>query len=176
MNKSELIAKVARLEAQVKKLKSQSSIADRIMEQRAEYRGSMLVFCKHCGLTPIVQGDTCSFCRGVANIDTMMARWKAEEVDDWRGLCRSIPPFQFPPHWTVKMQMPFGGAAARFLVCLDNEKFISVYFDALDSLGHFGKPYWELCENEDGDTERYAAGDEKGLIKAINRIIKHHEK
>lgn len=169
-SRSELIAMVENRDKQIARLKEQASLSDRILDQRSRFRESAVQMCVNCGLTPAVDDRTCVACAKHVHQIGLGKIWVAEEKEDWRGMCRVIPPIQFPAHWIIKLMMPFGGACARFMASLDNENWISVYFDAFDRLGFVGRPYWEIYPIE-GDIERFIVGEEDQLLKKIEKVL-----
>lgn len=86
----------------------------------------------------------------------------------------AYPYLSFPPTWEVSIIPQYPYAEIRFLVRKRGGKNagISVYFDATDSLGCMGQPYWEMYPYCDGDTRRFLLGEEKQLLNAIRYALK----
>lgn len=74
----------------------------------------------------------------------MIERYQLERDENWRDFAHRMPYIQFPADWKICIIPPFAGAFARFLVELPDGRKKSIYFDANDSLGCVGQPYWEV--------------------------------
>lgn len=174
-SKSDLISMVIRLKDEVKKYKAQSNIADRILFERQQYRDAVSIFCERCGIESAAKNNNrCEVCQRQRLDMGCIEIWKNESIEDWRGICKLIPPLMFPADWQVKIMMPFVGAAARFLA-KKNNIILSVYFDAFDRLRYVGKPYWELYPGIKGAPSRFVAGEEGDLIKTMEKIFNSHK-
>lgn len=77
-------------------------------------------------------------------MNTRIGRYKIEEAEGWRELAFKIPFIPIREGWRIAPIPPFAGAAARFRVQLPDGQIKSVYLDVNDSLGYYGKPYWEV--------------------------------
>lgn len=80
-----------------------------------------------------------------------------------------VPPIKnVPENISIKVLPPFGGAMVRFLVGnVETNRCVSVYLDCYDMLGSYGRPYWELYPNQEGDISRYPM---EGLDDAMTEI------
>ena len=86
---------------------------------------------------------------------------------EWDKWCKEIPRLKFKPSWEVQIIPPFAGAVVRFVV-YKSDKFVSVYLDCYDNLGHFSAPHWEIYPDRDDNNLRFEMNDTENLIKAIN--------
>ncbi len=85
---------------------------------------------------------------------------------------QALPYLAFKPHWRVKVIPPIVGAVVRFWVKeADIDDHVSIYFDAYNNLGYFGGPYWELYPAADGNTARFALGEESALLEEIDKSL-----
>ncbi len=103
-------------------------------------------------------------------IDRTTSCFKTEELMEYHKWIKEIPYISFPKGWRVQISPPFAGALVRFRV-EHNNKYISVYLDAYEHLGYYGKPYWEIYPY-DGDTYRCDMENVDELIKAIKHSLK----
>jgi len=89
---------------------------------------------------------------------------------EWREDIPQIPALFFKEDWSVRILPPFGGATVRFTVSTEalkkKDKWISVYLDMRNRLGHMDRPYWEVYPFK-GDTERIYMEDVGELFRAI---------
>lgn len=98
---------------------------------------------------------------------TDILRYKIEADERWREFGgASMPYIQFPSDWKVQMIAPFGGALVRFRVVLPSGRSKSIYFDAHDSLGCVGEPYWEVYPYR-GDVGRCLMSEVDNLLQMI---------
>ena len=93
-----------------------------------------------------------------------LERHKIEHSEEWDKWSCEIPEIEFPAGWKVRIIPPRTMAIVRFVV-----NGISVYLDCYARLGHMPGPYWEIYPAEDGNTERYAMEDVKGLLDGLKR-------
>lgn len=77
--------------------------------------------------------------------ESMVVR-QAEQIMNYRKWVDYIPSFNLPRNWKIKVIPPFAGAVARFQLTSPKGKIYSVYLDAYNALGYYGKdvPYWEV--------------------------------
>ena len=174
-SKPELVAQVLALQKQITTLKAQANIADRIMLERESYRNALPELCSRCGIDNAQSTlvDTCRNCDDFSSVSAMVDVWANEEKEDWRGLCKLIPPISLPEGYFIKIMMPFGGVAARALVGSKKNpsRLVSIYFDPFDRLGYCGRPYWEIYPSINGYPERFYAGEEADMVRALVKII-----
>ncbi len=126
--------------------------------------------CQRCGFNAINKGGTvCKECARGEKIEGLGDLWINETIENWRHHCQLIPPIVVPEGYFIKIAMPYGGVAARFLMgkVSDVGRVCSVYFDPFNRLGSFDNPYWEIYPNENGDTERFSVGQEVEMMECI---------
>jgi len=98
------------------------------------------------------------------------SRFYVEKEEGWEDWIRNMPFIAFPPEWSISIIPPFNGALARFLV-RKGDATVSIYFDAHESLGTFGEPYWEVHPYHD-DIGRCAVQDTESLMMMIEQGLK----
>lgn len=102
------------------------------------------------------------------------SRHEIEEKLQWRLLGAEVPFLDIPRNLQIKIIPPFAGASMRFLARdkKNPDKAISVYFDAHNSLGFMGCPYWEIYPNHEDSNQRFVVGEENQMFLAIQKALK----
>ena len=102
----------------------------------------------------------------------MQASFKVASEFEWEKWRDEIPALNFPSDWDVRIIPPLNGAVVRFCI---NDKF-SVFLDCYDLLGSFGKPYWEVYPDVDGEVFRCAMKDTESLMDKLEELVRKEKK
>lgn len=71
-------------------------------------------------------------------------RYEIEAQEHWRDFC-DMPFIDLRQGYQIRILPPFGGAMYRFCILhTTSGKEYSIYFDAHEALGIYGKPYCEV--------------------------------
>jgi hypothetical protein len=111
------------------------------------------------------------------DMDIRMDLLKLGDGLEWGKWRTSIPCFNFPADWYVRIIPPFANGIIRFLVD-DNQKMndpISIYLDCYDFLGCENSPYWEAYPIE-GNTYRCLMENAEELIQVIDKELKRRSR
>lgn len=103
------------------------------------------------------------------SLDRYLKNTTREDFSFWGD---KIPYIKFPDNLKIKIIPPFAGAVIRFRAAdLEEKASVSVYLDCYDTLGCYGKPYWEIYP-VDGDIFRCDMEDVNTLINTIDKALK----
>lgn len=101
------------------------------------------------------------------DVSRILVRAQVEKEDEWMKWAAEIPFVKWPSDWEVKAIPPLNGTIVRYLIQTPKCKYVSVYLDCYDRLGHYGAPYWEVHPHK-GDVARCALKDVDELLKLIS--------
>ena len=93
--------------------------------------------------------------------------------------CEKIAFLEIPNDLLIMAIPPFAGVVIRYLFTdkLTKKGRVSVYFDCEDKLGCMKKPYYEIyLVGAKKQPKRFLVGEEKKMIKAIQRLLKTEQK
>lgn len=102
-----------------------------------------------------------------------------DSVFETMNWANTLPYLQFPACWQIKIIPPFDGVIIRFKVkkaTTPPNKNISIYFDGYNNLGCVGEPYWEIYADVEGQTSRFALGQEEEMFLEIEKALEELEK